>query len=496
MTSMPHLSVMNWNYRDQLSETAKTMIYDGTPGTTYYIYDSGEIRSRKITRGQNTSTRREERIYLGDFEIYRRYKNDGTIELERETLHILDDKNRIALVETKTIDNDANDNTSLKAQIIRYQYSNHLGSACVELDDKLNIVSYEEYHPYGTTSYQAMNDQINPVFKRYRYTGLERDEENGFGYHQARYYVPWVGRWLNPDPVKSNLMNSQYTLSRDNPINFRDPSGLEEIEFQFKYIPSPLKYVAVDYGESSPLILNPTKQELIHFLESEGLLTEKPRQVAKDTDLIKFKLSSDKFRARREAEGSKNESKINKSEIELFGFSAELPTPIAAKYHDDNFEAGVYGPQAGADLKLKYSGTGLKLKGSAGVTLASLRASAEIDEAKISASADVGFKASGEFNLSLEKIKFKGQLVVFAGGSVNVEINPKAIAKDISEVPKAFIQVTPFAAKGGYQGLLRNPLDEKRRELPKIDYTYTVSTSSAFEIPFKLRLIPDLKLAK
>ncbi len=47
----------------------------------------------------------KERVYLGGFEIYREYGGDGLeVTLERETLHIMDDKQRIALVETKTVD--------------------------------------------------------------------------------------------------------------------------------------------------------------------------------------------------------------------------------------------------------------------------------------------------------------------------------------------------------------------------------------------------------
>ena len=70
----------------------------------------------------------------------------------RETLHIMDDKQRIALVETRTQGNDR----LAPQQLIRYQFGNHLGSASLELDDQAQIISYEEYTPYGSTSYQAV----------------------------------------------------------------------------------------------------------------------------------------------------------------------------------------------------------------------------------------------------------------------------------------------------------------------------------------------------
>ena len=86
-------------------------------------------------------------------------------------------------------------------QLIRYQFGNHLGSASLELDEQAQIISYEEYTPYGSTSYQAVEQGIKAAAKRYRYTGKERDEESGLEYHGARYYAPWLGRWTSCDPT-------------------------------------------------------------------------------------------------------------------------------------------------------------------------------------------------------------------------------------------------------------------------------------------------------
>lgn len=79
--------------------------------------------------------------------------------------------------------------------LTRYIYSNHLQSATLELDEVGQVISYEEYHPYGTTAYQASNSSINAVAKRYRFSGKERDEESGLYYHRARYYALWLGRY-------------------------------------------------------------------------------------------------------------------------------------------------------------------------------------------------------------------------------------------------------------------------------------------------------------
>jgi RHS repeat-associated protein len=111
--------------------------------------------------------------------------------------------------------------------LTRYIYSNHLQSSALELDAKANVISYEEYHPFGTTSYHAKNDTINATAKRYRYTGKERDEESGLYYHGARYYIPWLCRWSAVDPLESKYAGlSSYNYSFNNPVMFNDPSGM------------------------------------------------------------------------------------------------------------------------------------------------------------------------------------------------------------------------------------------------------------------------------
>ncbi len=232
ITSMPHLSLMDWNFKDQLKRTAKTVMADGNPATTHYVYDATGTRVRKITVPQNSALVRDERIYVGGFELYIKYKNNTSqVELKRQTLRVMDDQETVSLIETKTEDSGSNDTTSDR-NYIRYQYSNNLGSVSLELDENSNMISYEEYHPYGTTSFQAINARWNPVAKRYRYTGLERDEENGFGYHNARYYVSWLGRWLNADPLFSSIGQSGdicmnlFESFNCNPIKNKDSDGM------------------------------------------------------------------------------------------------------------------------------------------------------------------------------------------------------------------------------------------------------------------------------
>lgn len=233
MTRMPHLPVMAWDFAERMQASSKQVVNNGTPETTYYVYDASGQRVRKVTERQaaegTTPTRMKERIYLGGFEIYREYGGDPSTgsgqatTLQRETLHVMDDKQRIALIETKTIDI-ASPITS-HPSLVRYQLGNHLGSASLELDDKAQLISYEEYHPFGTTSYRAANSAIEANARQYRYTGKEKDEETGLYYHGARYYAPWLGRWTAADPSDLADGINVYRFNRNNPIRFLDPNG-------------------------------------------------------------------------------------------------------------------------------------------------------------------------------------------------------------------------------------------------------------------------------
>ena len=215
MLSMPHLARMDWSFKDELRAVDL-----GGGGMAYYVYDASGQRVRKVVE-KNGGNLVEERIYLGGFEIFRRRLN-GALVLERETLHVMDDTQRIALVETKTQGIDDS-----PVQLIRYQFGNHLGSASLELDELRNIISYEEYLPYGNTSYQAVDGSIKAAAKRYRYTGMERDEETGLEYHSARYFAPWLGRWTGSDPIGIGDGVNTYWYAHNNPINKTDLRGTD-----------------------------------------------------------------------------------------------------------------------------------------------------------------------------------------------------------------------------------------------------------------------------
>ncbi len=225
---MAQLQALQWDYRDQLQMTQRQAVNasdaDGTTHQgerTYYLYDASGQRVAKATES-SLGVLVKLRIYLGALELYREFGVNAAPSLERQTLHVMDDKRRVSLIEMRTLGNDGT-----PAQLGRGQFSNLIGSACLELDDQAQVITYEEYYPFGSTAYQAVSASIAPAAKRYRFTGMERDEESGLGYHGARYYAAWLGRWVSADPAGLVDGPNLYRYARNAPTRLLDPAGTQ-----------------------------------------------------------------------------------------------------------------------------------------------------------------------------------------------------------------------------------------------------------------------------
>jgi RHS repeat-associated protein len=260
MLSMPHLTQMLWDAKDRLIKTSLNPAQGGTAddaNTTWYRYDLSGQRVRKVCLKNNIT---EERIYLNGCEIYRR-TNSGVLQTERQTLHIDDDQKKIAFVETLTVA-DSHPLTTPES-LIRYQYDNHLGSACLELDASAAIISYEEYHPFGTTSYRSGRSAAEVSLKRYKYVGKERDEESGLYYYGARYYAAWLCRFVSVDPLQFKYPHyTPYQYAGNKPVSYVDLDGLEEYKSdEFKNE----SQQSQEYPKPTPLDLRQQKPTVEEF---------------------------------------------------------------------------------------------------------------------------------------------------------------------------------------------------------------------------------------
>jgi RHS repeat-associated protein len=226
MIRMPHLPTMEWNFMDQLRQVEL-----GGGGTAHYVYGLGGERLRKVI--ERNGNLKLEWIFLGAIVIFRRRRRDtNDLRLERWTVHIGDNTGHFAQIDTKTRDDDNHDpDNPLNLALIRYQYGNHLGSAVLEMDVSGNPISYEEYHPYGTTAYRSAKPGFDISLKRYRFSGKEQDDETGLYYFHTRYYVVWLGRWASSDPAGFGDGLNLFRYCRNSPINHKDPFGTDTVPF-------------------------------------------------------------------------------------------------------------------------------------------------------------------------------------------------------------------------------------------------------------------------
>jgi RHS repeat-associated protein len=231
---LEHLKEISYNYRDNISRAVVIKRPGGTDDAEYYVYDSQGNRVRKVSEKViNTTTGAievEDKIYLGGVEI-KRIRQQSSLILQRSTLHIMDDRSRIAISHNWSMDTLNRETTSsadLNKNKTRYQYGNHLGSASLELDTTGQIISYEEYTPYGESSMMVGNNQTEVKLKEYRYTGKERDDFTRLYYYGARYYASWLGRWLTTDPkMEEGDSLNLYQFCKNNPVINVDPDGRE-----------------------------------------------------------------------------------------------------------------------------------------------------------------------------------------------------------------------------------------------------------------------------
>ena len=104
---------------------------------------------------------------------------------------------------------------------IYFYHSDQLGSTSLVTNSTGDVVEYTSYNPYG--------EVVEGGTSRYLYTGKELDKETNFEYYGARYYYPFMAKFIQPDSIISDIHNPQalnrYAYVLNNPYKYVDPSG-------------------------------------------------------------------------------------------------------------------------------------------------------------------------------------------------------------------------------------------------------------------------------
>jgi RHS repeat-associated protein len=226
---LAHLRLLEYDHRGALARAVLVQRAgpDAVDDAEHYVYGGDGTRVRKVLETVvPTGTEIVEKLYLDGCEI-KRIRRGTQLLLERRTSHLSDGVGRIALVHRWTVDSNARETDDISQPRFHYQVTNHLGTAVLDLDATGGVIGYEEYFPFGGTAFLA-GDRLREVERReYRYCGKERDDATGLYYFEYRYYAPWIGHWLSPDPIGPQDTLNLYAYVLNNPINLVDPEGLQ-----------------------------------------------------------------------------------------------------------------------------------------------------------------------------------------------------------------------------------------------------------------------------
>ena len=226
LRALPNLRQMGWTWDGSLGRAVVIARPGSTDDAELYRYDANGRRVlRQTTRLiQPGLIEVIEKIYFGDAER-KRISRNGAVVLERWTLHIGDGERRLAVVHRWTKDDRRREVDDIGPPSIRYQLHAVQNSAVMELDETGKLIAYEEYFPYGQTAFLAGDDAREVDRREYRYSAKECDDFTGLYYYGFRYLVPWLGRWLSPDPSGPSDDLNLYQFVLGDPVGNSDPDG-------------------------------------------------------------------------------------------------------------------------------------------------------------------------------------------------------------------------------------------------------------------------------
>lgn len=127
-----------------------------------------------------------------------------------------------------------------------YDYD-YRGSTVALTDSSGQVVDRFQYSLYGTMTYRTGTNNTPFLFNG-RY-GVMSDP-NGLLYLNARYYSPYLCRFINPDPTGFKGGLNWYAYANGNPVTMSDPSGMGAIG----------DYTGwnwLDFGSTAPDLNNP-----------------------------------------------------------------------------------------------------------------------------------------------------------------------------------------------------------------------------------------------
>lgn len=109
-----------------------------------------------------------------------------------------------------------------------YYHNDAIGSVVAASNEAGQLLWRKEYAPFG--------EQLDSTTENEKlaYTGKEHDDATGLTYFGARYYDPYLGRFMGVDPAGVNPSDpftfNRYSYGNNNPYRFIDPNGWQSAD--------------------------------------------------------------------------------------------------------------------------------------------------------------------------------------------------------------------------------------------------------------------------
>ncbi|HEI8451684.1 TPA: RHS repeat-associated core domain-containing protein [Morganella morganii] len=206
---------------------------NGASDYEFYQYDSSGQRcsklSSRIADGITQARRRETVTYISGMRLCE-YDYDGKPQGSHYSLSfpLAGHSAVVCLSEREP------EKKEMPLSLMRYNCLDAQGSVALELSAEGDIITQEEYYPFGGTSLFSSRSESEADYKYHRYSNKERDNLTGLYDYGFRYYAPWLCRWVSPDPLGIADGMNAYCMVRNNPVTYSDSAGLtsQTIELQ------------------------------------------------------------------------------------------------------------------------------------------------------------------------------------------------------------------------------------------------------------------------
>ncbi|WP_283181483.1 RHS repeat domain-containing protein [Pseudomonas svalbardensis] len=205
---------LQWNSLDQLEAVTLVQRDNGPDDQEFYRYSQGVRVYKRHETHTSSLSHFQDVIYLPGLEI--RTRDSG------EKLHVITLPRGRGSV--RCLHWVSGKPANIAADQLRYSLDDHLGSCALELDHDAQVISQEGYYPFGATAWFARGSEVGVDYKTIRYSGKEMDD-SGLYYYGARYYAPWLQRWVSADPAGDVDGLNLYGFVGNNPLNYFDDSG-------------------------------------------------------------------------------------------------------------------------------------------------------------------------------------------------------------------------------------------------------------------------------